>query len=123
MERFFFFKRDVQISTCFEISYTEISPLNPNSYTYNEFLKKMKSKNKNNIFFKSKIIYIITKIKLNQKQKTITSNPIFNITYKSLKSINTKNAHLSYLKKEEKYSYFNKEKKLHILKINNIKLV
>ena len=123
MEKFFTIKKDIQVSNRFEISYTEISPLNSNSYTYNEFLKNVKLKNKSNILFKQKNIYIINKIKPNKTQKPITPNTIFKITSQNLQSLNTKNDHLKYLKKEEKYSYFNEEKKLQILKIKNIKLI
>lgn len=61
-------------------------------------------------------IIIVEKIRLNTKRRNypITLNQPFNIKYKHLYSVNTKNEVLKFIKKVEKYSFFNEDKKLHL---------
>ena len=106
----------------FIINYSILTPLKTFTYTYYDFYFKLQSQKRPNIFTKNFTIYIITKIKPNKKHLPTTPNPIFKFKYQRLISQNTKNNNLIYLKKENKISFFDSKKQLHIYNINNIKL-
>ena len=125
MAKFFNLKRNVEVTDQFVIKYSVLTPISTKMEDFIDFycdLEFNQQKNKPNIITKNFTIYIITKIKLNKKHLPTTPNPIFKFKYQRLISQNTKNNNLIYLKKENKISFFDSKKQLHIYNINNIKL-
>ena len=122
MKKYFDIQKVEEVTNHFIINYSILTPLKTFTYTYYDFYFKLQSQKRPNIFTKNFTIYIITKIKPNKKHLPTTPNPIFKFKYQRLISQNTKNKNLIYLKKENKISFFDSKKQLHIYNINNIKL-